>query len=326
VSSRALGRRIPTLLAPALALALLVSGCGSSSGAKASSAPTPTAAPTPTPTLPSSPGAGKAFYVSIGDSYAAGYEPTGLHTGHTTRNGFAYLVADQARIGGKGLTLVNFACAGATTMSVLHQLGCGSGRLGPGAVNYPKQTQAQAAVEFVKKHRAEIGLITVIISGNDVTKCAKVKAAEVAPCISKALVGVKTNVASLLREIRAAAGDHTPIIGLTYPDVILGAYVSPKISLKALAPLSVAAFRGLLNPALKAQYDAINAKFIDVTAATGAYIPFTQTTTLAPYGTIPVSVAKVCQLTYYCQYQNIHPKDSGYAAIAKLIEQALPTG
>jgi lysophospholipase L1-like esterase len=302
-------------------VALLAAGCGSSSGGSATRS-----TPTPTATLPATPGPGKAFYVSIGDSYAAGYEPTGPKSGHTTRNGFAYLVADRGKVGGKGLTLVNFACAGATTASVLHQLGCGPGRLGPGAVNYPTQTQAQAALAFIKQHRAEVGLITVIISGNDVTKCAKVKAAEVAPCISKALVGVKTNVASLLRDIRSAAGDRTPIIGLTYPDVILGAYVSPKVSLKPLAPLSVAAFRSLLNPALKSQYDAIKATFIDVTAATGAYIPFTRTTKLAPYGTIPVAVAKVCELTYYCQYQNIHPKNSGYAAMAELIERALPTG
>ena len=50
-------------------------------------------------------------------------------------------------------------------------------------------------------------------------------------------------------------------------------------------------------------------------------MPFTQTTTLAPYGTIPVAVAKTCQLTWYCQFQNIHPRTVGYTVIADLITE-----
>ena len=68
----------------------------------------------------------------------------------------------------------------------------------------------------------------------------------------------------------------------------------------------------------------MGATFVDVTQATGAYLPFSQTTTLVPYGTIPQSVANVCQLTFYCQWQNIHPRTSGYTAIANQIAASLP--
>jgi hypothetical protein len=64
--------------------------------------------------------------------------------------------------------------------------------------------------------------------------------------------------------------------------------------------------------------------FVDITAATGGYLPFTQTTTLAPYGTIPVAVANVCKLTFYCQLTNIHPRTVGYTLIAQQIAKALP--
>lgn len=298
----------------AVALLALVS-CGSSS---AGSKPAASANPSP---VPATPGAGKKFYVSIGDSYAAGYQPGKTKAdGRTTTNGFAYQLTAEDE--GRQLTLVNFGCAGATTASLLHQNGCSPSRLGPGGAGYPGKSQSQAAIAFVSAHRADVGLITVVIGGNDVTKCAKAK--DVAGCLTAALKSVKTNLGSFLPALRAAAGPAVSIVGLTYPDVILGEYVSAKASEHGLAALSVTAFKSLLNPALQAQYQAVNATFIDVTAATGAYVPFSQTTTLAPYGTVPVAVAKVCQLTYFCQLQDIHPRTSGYQLIADLIAKALP--
>jgi lysophospholipase L1-like esterase len=314
----------------ALAAGLVACGSSSTSSSPAPSSPAPTtpaASPSASPTaaLPSSPGAGKKFYVSVGDSYAAGYQPSATgKTGVTSTTGFVYRLASEATVHGSGLTVVNFACAGATTTSLLNQNGCGPGRLGPGAANYPTTTQTKAATDFIAAHRQDVGLVSVSISGNDVTACGKVAAADVAGCLTTALVKVKANLATFLTQLRAAAGPDIPIVGITYPDVILGAYVGTASTGKTLAQLSVTAFRSLINPALKAEYDAIGATFVDVTAATDAYVPFTQTTTLAPYGTVPVAVAKVCQLTFYCQFHDIHPHDAGYQLIADLIKKTLP--
>lgn len=294
--------------------------CGSSSkgttgGGGASAAPAAT--------LPATPGAGKKFYVSVGDSYAAGYQPTtSRRTGHTTTNGFAYRLTADASVHGQHLTLVNFGCAGATTVSLLHATGCLPERLGPGAAPYPTTTQAQAALSFISAHKADVALVTVVIGGNDITSCAR--ASNVATCLTKALVTVNTNLRAFLHDLRAATGPGTSIVGLTYPDVILGSYVSTKASDRSLAPLSVTAFKGLVNPALRTDYQAVGATFVDVTSATGAYTPFSQTTQLAPYGTLPVAVAKACQLTFYCQFQDIHPRNNGYQLIADLIRRTLP--
>jgi hypothetical protein len=94
--------------------------------------------------------------------------------------------------------------------------------------------------------------------------------------------------------------------------------------LDSLAKLSVVAFKDLINPALKKLYTAAGGEFVDVTAATGAYGSLKQKVDLPPYGRIPVPVAMVCELTFFCQYQNIHPRTAGYKIIAELIVGTLP--
>ncbi len=54
------------------------------------------------------------YYVSLGDSYAVGYQPT---KGATP--GYGTYVAKHT-----DLTLANFGCAGATTTSLLTTVGC----------------------------------------------------------------------------------------------------------------------------------------------------------------------------------------------------------
>ena len=111
-------------------------------------------------------------------------------------------------------------------------------------------------------------------------------------------------------------------MGLSYPAMTLGSYVGE--GGPSLATEWLAAFRDDFNPMLKRRYEAIDAVFVDVTAGTGAYTPFDDTTTLDPYGEIPVAVAEVCQLTWHCERGDVHPTDAGYEAIADLIVEALP--
>ncbi|MDP9118209.1 MAG: GDSL-type esterase/lipase family protein [Actinomycetota bacterium] len=312
------GSRLVAATAAVAATALLLSGCGSSHhvAAPASSAPVGSSSAASGTT-----GSGADYYVSIGDSYAAGYQPTGPNSGTTTRNGFAYQVVTGAVAKGYHLDLVNLGCAGATTTSVLQSAGCPAQALGPGADGYPHSTQAAAAVAFLGAHRGHIALITVALGGNDVTGCAE--AANATTCVESALTKIKANLGALLSQVRAAAGVGTPIVGITYPDVLLADALSKDSARQSLAQLSVVAFKSLINPTLKATYAAQGAAFADVTEATGAYGPLTATTTVAPYGTIPTPVANICRLTYMCQFQDIHPRTSGYALIAGLIVAAL---
>lgn len=260
--------------------------------------------------------------MSIGDSYAAGYQPTAPRQGSTTRNGFAYQAVDAAKAKGYDLKLTNFGCGGATTESLLSQPGCRQDGLGPDAAQYAPTTQASAAEAFLQQHRGQVALITVSIGGNDVTACGA--APDAVACVGAAVTSIKTNLATLLRGVRDAAGPSARIVGITYPDVLLGDYLSPDPAKRTRAELSVTAFKALINPTLKAEYEKVGGRFVDITAATGAYGPLTAKTTLDPYGSIPVPVAKVCELTFYCQFQDIHPRTAGYTVISDQVVATLP--
>jgi lysophospholipase L1-like esterase len=275
---------------------------------------------------------GPTYYVSLGDSYSVGYQPgLGATSGYTG----AVVAADPA------LTLENFGCGGATTDSLLTFNGvCGVDAYGPPAAtnvgpSTPGQTQIQAADAFIAAHPGQIGLVTVSIGGNDVTACAS--APDPVSCVGSVVAPIKANVTTLAVDLRAAlgtAGKHVPIVGLTYPDVLLGDWVNaggtptfpPSTASQSLASESVLAFKLLINPTLKAAYKTGKGKFVDVTKKTGAYTNFKKKTpiTLAPFGTItvPKAVAQVCNLTWYCQLGNIHANTQGYALIGQLVEKA----
>ncbi len=136
--------------------------------------------------------------------------------------------------------------------------------------------------------------------------------------------GIERNVTATAKRVRKAAGDKPRIVGITYPDVILGRWVGTNAD-QALARLSVTAFKKLINPALQQAYAAGRAKFVDVTRATGGYATLDDgLTTVAPYGLIPVPVATVCRISYYCDFRDIHARTNGYRLIAKLVVKLLP--
>jgi hypothetical protein len=252
------------------------------------------------------------YYVSLGDSYSVGFQPT---MGATS--GYTVYVAKHTH-----MTLVNFGCGGATTISILTTVGCPDVlRHTAGVVRYPTTTQIAAATTFITAHHGHIGLITVSIGGNDVTACAT--AANPITCVSAAASGITSNVTTLASDLRAAAGAKVPIIGSTYPDVLLGNYVYPAHPAAAatisLANLSVTAFKVLINPALSKAYATSYAALVDVTAATGAYTSLDRTVKTKKYGTIPIPVSRVCTLTWFCTRGDIHARTPGYTLIGKLI-------
>ncbi|HEX6340163.1 GDSL-type esterase/lipase family protein [Umezawaea sp.] len=252
-------------------------------------------------------------HVSLGDSYATGYRPAGSGApAGPSRDGFAYLVAERA-----DLTLVNLACSGATSAQMRDQAGCAVGNRAADAADPAGLTQVDAAVRALRENEGRVGLVTVVIGGNDLAPCAL--ASDPVVCASQAVEGIRAGLAAMLPALREAAGD-APIVGLTYPDVFLGAWVSPAFpNGQNLARLSVPLFRDVLNTALKAEYERVGATFVDVTATTGGYGPLTEVTQDPTYGPIPTPVAKVCALTYFCTRTDVHPTPEGHREIADAV-------
>ncbi len=264
--------------------------------------------------------ASRPYYLSLGDSYAIGYQP-----GKGGTVGFTGYVADHL-----ALDQENFGCGGATTTSLLQSPGC----VDPAAEDaapYTGITQEQAALAFIAAHPKAVRLVTISIGGNDFDSCSS------APCVEAAMPAMGANLKSLLASLTAAlasAGDtHAAIIGITYPDVDLGLYVYPTHPASAadlaLAKTSILAFDALINPTLKSAYRSVpGASFVDVTSAPyqaavhGDDTPLTRTETVPPYGRLPVAVGEVCQLTYFCTQGNIHAHTRGYDFIGSLVVAA----
>ncbi|MEU0883375.1 GDSL-type esterase/lipase family protein [Lentzea sp. NPDC005914] len=255
--------------------------------------------PTPAPTSSSpQPPAEQQVYVSIGDSYATGFGPGG------TGESFAQIVARKS-----DLKLVNLACNGATSADLATKPACGPDAAG--------KTQLDGAAEALRGRKA--GLVTVVIGGNDLAPCAL--AQDPLQCATTTVAGIRTNVAATLTRLREAAPD-VKIVGLTYPDVFLGAWVNPSFpNGKNIAGISVKMFQDF-NATIAAEYRKAGAKFADVTDSTGGYGALTELTQDPKYGQIPSSVAKVCTLTYFCDRTDVHPTPAGHQAIADAVTAA----
>ncbi len=257
------------------------------------------------------------YYLSLGDSYSIGYQPgLGGTPGYT-----GYLA------GKLNLRPENFGCGGATSTSIVSSKGCGD-PASQHAVPYTAITQEQAALNFIGAHKGNVRLVTISIGGNDFDGCST------APCVQKAMPTMEANVkalaGSLEKALVKASDADARIVGLTYPDVDLGLYVypddPPTPASLTQARSSILAFDDLIDPTLKKSYLSVpRTSFVDVTSA--PYLEATRgdntslktTEDLAPYGSVPVAVAEVCQLTYFCSEGNIHADTKGYDFIGSLV-------
>ena len=193
----------------------------------------------------------KPIYISMGDSYSVGYQNPTL--GNT--RGFTGYVAAKEK-----LQLENFGCGGATTSSLFTQIGCPAGAAAAtDGVAYPTTDQVDAVLAYIAQpaNFSKVQLVTVSIGGNDVTSCAV--ESDPIPCVETADATIQTNVTSLVDDLDAALtanGDTSAhIVGITYPDVILGDYIAPVGATDpVLAAVSTIAFDDLINPTLNTAY------------------------------------------------------------------------
>jgi lysophospholipase L1-like esterase len=261
----------------------------------------------------------RSYYVSLGDSYSVGYQPNGPGgAGRLTDEGFSDYLFKRLRKSNPGLRLVKLGCGGATTGSMIR---------GPRPCPHPrpykstsrKTSQLTYAAKWMRRHRGQVRFVTIAIGGNDVASCVGAgELAAIVACVDKGVKRIRKNLPVIARVVRQAAGERAAIVGTTYPDVVLGAYVKSDDG-KQLAAASVPVFRDSVNPTLKKAYAKQKIGFADATDDFGGYVPFEQTTTLAPYGEIPVAVANICRLGWFCDTTDIHLRSAGYKKLAALI-------
>jgi lysophospholipase L1-like esterase len=251
------------------------------------------------------------YYVSLGDSLAVGFQPNAAGHGRTTRQGYADYLFRTERRRFRGLRLIKLGCAGEDTTSIrTDPSSCGYGRY---------DNQLEAAEAFLRRHRRQIAFVTIDIGANEVTGCLKPGGAVDFGCVANGLVSAKRNVPKIVKRLRRAGGGRMQILGMTYYDPFLQFYVRGGSANRTLATASVS-LADQFNTNLTSAYRRRKIKVADVAGAfeTGD----TKTlVNLPPYGSIPVNVARICQLTWMCapapRGPNIHAKPGGYKLIAK---------
>ncbi len=262
----------------------------------------------------------KPYYLSLGDSLAAGVQPGKDGVARNTRQGFAYQLA---RTAGE-VRLVNYGCGFATTGSMIKGNRTCLPARDPGYRNVsPKTSQLAAAEKFLKAHRGNPGFATIDIGANDVASCGAGGQIDL-PCVSKGVAAISRNAPTIAKRLRTAAGKGTPMAVMTLYDPFLALWFNGSGG-KVLAKASQALAKDQVNAVIVKAFKAHGFKVADVAKAFKSYEPFP--TDGDSTGTPPVAVAEICRLTWMCtaapQGPDIHANKTGYGLIATTFKKAL---
>ena len=236
----------------------------------------------------------RSYYLALGDSVAV--------WNRTHSYPYRILAHYQRRL--RGLGLDDIAISGATT---------GSMRTGG---------QYHAALQFLRRHRGHVALITIDIGGNDVAACVGPLGIDQS-CATQARATIKRNLGTMLAGLRAAA-PHVPLVGMTYYNPFLGDWLAGEPA----RSLTLATTPGLLalNHELTRLYGGPK-KTANVQGAFRA----TDFTTMVPsrWGTIPIAVKRACSwLDIVCNTGALEgfgddPNLTGAAKIAIAFERTI---
>ncbi|MEV0270896.1 SGNH/GDSL hydrolase family protein [Hamadaea sp. NPDC050747] len=247
-----------------------------------------------------SPDTSTTYYLALGDSLAAGYQPV---TPLDRTEGYVGQLHSRLLATQPKLRLENLGCDGETTGSLLTG----------GICDYPgRDSQLEAAERFLHAHKDKVSLVTIDIGGNDLNRCARGGTIDPA-CVQSALAALAVNLGQILARLRAVA-PRTPIVGMTYYNPYLAAWLTGPAG-RALAQQSIQV-SAVLNNILTALYRAADARVADVAGAFAS----TDLTTQVPLpgvGSVPLAVARICAWTWMCAKSDIHANTIGYAVLAE---------
>ncbi|GGB16239.1 hypothetical protein GCM10011492_02440 [Flexivirga endophytica] len=235
------------------------------------------------------------WYLALGDSLAAGYQPG---KGDDKTGGYVGGALQMLKLQNPNIGLTNYACSGEDTKTFTSGAICGG--------NDPAKSQQAKALAFLKAHANTRGVITIDLGANDIQRCVKGTNIDFA-CLQGGLTDVATKLPAILQTLHKAA-PNSKIVVLNYYNPFLAAYLlgtqGQQIA-KASEGLATT-FNGEIATAAKT----INAPVADIAKAflSDADTPMVTTS----FGKVPTNVARICTWTWMCSMQNIHANDAGY--------------
>lgn len=271
--------------------------------------------------------------LALGDSLAAGYEPTfatssplvDQATGYRDQGYAGSYASDVATT--RSMKLIDLGCPGETTASMLGtpaQSQCRtlySAELGA-------HSQVAAAESFLARHQNQVGLLTLDIGANDVDACVAGTSLS-AICVENHVDSAVKNLGVILADIGPALRRDDPsarIVSMNYYDPFLGLAFTPGGTKgTSIATASLAATE-LFNTDLARVYDANHVTVANVAAAFAIDAPLP--VELYAGKRLPADVVTTCRLTWMCPTTakigpDIHPNLTGYRTIAGAFEKVL---
>jgi lysophospholipase L1-like esterase len=244
--------------------------------------------------------AGVAYYLSLGDSLAQGYQPVGGSRGEGYNQGYADQLLKLARAPSDHLRLVKLGCGGETTTTMM--LG------GSPWCGFSAGWQLAEATAFLHAHRGEVAFVTIDVGGNDVLRPD-----------AGGVAAIQANLPVILADLREAAGPGVPIVGMTYYSPTLPGiwFATHDVEAVQARVAALVAFNDMLEGIYRAAGDAV----ADVEGA------FSSTDTTLVDG-VPLDVLRLCEWTWLCAAPphgpDIHLNTTGYGVVAEAFAAALP--
>ena len=250
----------------------------------------------------------KLYYLSVGDSLAAGVQPIGDPADlYRTDEGYAEQLLEIARESSPKVSLVKLGCPGETTTTLIDG----------GICKYPHGSQLDEAVAFLHAHSSFVAFITIDIGANDFP-CFE------PACVTAGVGAIQANLPRIIAALREAAGPDVPIVGMTIYNPFLAAWLLGPEG-HAYAQFSATSLVGPVNALLAGLYLASGAGVADIETAFASN-DFTTLTDIG-FGPIPLNVANICTWTWVCAPAPLGPDNhanaAGYRVIALAFADAL---
>jgi len=246
------------------------------------------------------------YYLSLGDSLAAGQQPIGDPADmYRTSDGYADQLYAMARARYPHLEHVKLGCPGETTVTFVEG----------GICEYAHGSQLDEAIAFLDAHLKATVFITIDIGWNDFPCETGIE------CVPPGVASIQAHLPGILDTLRAHA-PRVPIAGATMYDPFLAYWLQGTPEGRYLATISVSDAIVPINDLVAGIYAS---RGIPVADVEGFFLTthFTPEVPLTGFGTVPINVAVICGATWVCTAGNNHANHYGYLLMALAFRVAL---
>jgi len=255
------------------------------------------------------------LYLDVGASVSVGVQPTPRDPkGQPTNRGYSNRLVTIEAAKGITLKLTELGCPGESIATMLH---------GPDPCYVTPDTQLSDAVAFLRAHHNAVTLVTVDLGFNTLDVCLHNLDIDLT-CVTPQLALLRQQLGQVMRALTSAAGPHVTFIGLGHYNPYL-TMSTKEGAAEVFATNSVVALRQM-NRSLSQVYGSFRVRVADI--ATAFHEEDVRIVRISKKESTTVNVQFECKLTWMCAPRpygpNIHPSDSGYAAIANAIVAVLP--